>query len=356
MSAPHEHDRGAVFLRAIRVALGRVPQWLLVSLLFFALALPVGLMTHQSIADAVRDRYPLEDVLRSFGTDFATDQADERAALADATGVVGGVLAFFAILIGVFLAGGWLQIFLERTEGRSVRRFFHGGLRHFWRFFRVLLIVLVGAAVIDWIVYHEPWHELVETRLFELPEVPHQGAVSGPEYTELRLEELPDELTALRVQWFQAGLHAFLLAMLLVWAIYTRTRLALYDATSAVWAGLCTFFTILRHPIRTLRPMLLLLVVELAIVVVAGSVHSFLEDSLDSGSPIKSLALIFSLSLVVTCLSEILHGARYHAAIQVSRRVLSPISRPDPWKHSVGAPGGPQYPILDASDEYGVSF
>jgi len=50
----------------------------------------------------------------------------------------------------------------------------------------------------------------------------------------------------------------------------------------------------------------------------------------------------------------IVRGSRYHAAVQVSREVVRPIARPDPWKESVGGPGGPRYPI--GGDEYSVSM
>jgi len=50
----------------------------------------------------------------------------------------------------------------------------------------------------------------------------------------------------------------------------------------------------------------------------------------------------------------ILRGARYHAAVQVSREIVRPIARPDPWKKTLGGPGGPRYPI--GGDEYAVSM
>jgi hypothetical protein len=31
------------------------------------------------------------------------------------------------------------------------------------------------------------------------------------------------------------------------------------------------------------------------------------------------------------------------------------LSRPDPWKESIGGPGGPRYP-LEEGDEYGVAL
>jgi hypothetical protein len=113
---------------------------------------------------------------------------------------------------------------------------------------------------------------------------------------------------------------------------------------------------ILRRPIKTLRPMVLLLVVEGLVVFAASAIHRWMEEGLDAASTWKSVAMIFALSALVLTVSEILHAARYHAAITVTRRVISPIARPDPWKHSIGAPGGPQYPIIEGGDEYGVSL
>lgn len=355
-TSPTTVERGSVFLHAIRAALSRVPLWLLVTLAFLALSLPASMLAHDAMADASAHRYAPGELVRSLSVNFVTDHADEREVLNETTAALGAILGLFSILMGIFVAGGWLQVFLERTEGHSVRRFFHGGIRHFWRFFRVFLLVVVVGAGIRHTVYRGPWHDVVETRLLELPDVPSQGAAEGPRYSSVRLDELPDELTARRVVWVQDGLHAVLMALLLTWATYTRTRLALHDASSAVWAGLCTFFTMLRHPIRTLRPMLLLLVVEVAVVVVAQSVHAWMENGLAADASRQSVVMIFSVSFAVLAVSEILHAARYHAAILVSRRTISPIMRPDPWKHSVGAPGGPQYPILDSGDEYGVSL
>jgi hypothetical protein len=50
----------------------------------------------------------------------------------------------------------------------------------------------------------------------------------------------------------------------------------------------------------------------------------------------------------------IVRGARYYAAIEVSRDVVRPIARPDPWKKSIGGPGGPRYPL--GEDEYNTSI
>ena len=58
--------------------------------------------------------------------------------------------------------------------------------------------------------------------------------------------------------------------------------------------------------------------------------------------------------LVALAWSIITRGARYHTAVAVSREIVRPISRPDPWKHTLGGPGGPRYPI--DGDDYGVAL
>jgi len=352
----HEENHGPIFLQSLQAALGRVPLWLICSLVLVALSLPVGLLTYESYSSAIGNNYEPGALIGSLETNFVIDHADVRGDLNSTVGILSSISAALAMLIGIFAAGGWLQVFFQRTGGHSVRRFFHGGVRHFWRFVRVFLLVVLGAAAIQRAVYYEPWHSLVETSLLQLPEVPLQGASIGPAYSELRLETLDDEYSARKIVWVQDGLHALLMALLLTWAVYTRTRLAMHDATSSLWAGLCTFFTMLRHPIKTLRPMFLLLVVEAAIVFLAGSVHGWMEENLGPDSSWKSVAMIFTVSSAVLILSEIIHAARYQAAILVSRSVIGPIARPDPWKHSIGAPGGPQYPIIEGGDEYGVAL
>ena len=56
------------------------------------------------------------------------------------------------------------------------------------------------------------------------------------------------------------------------------------------------------------------------------------------------------------CTRQILcRGARYNAAVQISRILVPPLVQPDQWGKHIGGPGGPQYPIED-SDEYNVSI
>jgi hypothetical protein len=64
-----------------------------------------------------------------------------------------------------------------------------------------------------------------------------------------------------------------------------------------------------------------------------------------------AIAFLFALGQVALLWRVILRGARYHAAAAVSRAVVRPIARPDPWRASIGGPGGPRYP-LDGEESY----
>ena len=68
----------------------------------------------------------------------------------------------------------------------------------------------------------------------------------------------------------------------------------------------------------------------------------------------KQLLVVGQVALAWRC---VVRGARYAAALQVSSQLVRPLARPDPWRKSIGGPGGPRYPIGgDEADEYGVSL
>jgi hypothetical protein len=203
----------------------------------------------------------------------------------------------------------------------------------------VWLLTLATLALLGWVLYGWPWKILLSF-LF--------GAVDGD------LEALESELSAVFVTWFQAGLYGALFALVLVWGDYTRTRLALQNTRSAVWAGLCTWGLILLHPVRTLRPMLFLFALEAAVVLGLGLVSWDVNTEIEPGSGVTALFVLFGLGQAAILWQGISRGARYHAATQVSRTLVPPLAQPDPWASRVGGPGGPQYPI-DLTDDYGVS-
>ena len=122
-----------------------------------------------------------------------------------------------------------------------------------------------------------------------------------------------------------------------------------------MWAGLCTGFLILLHPVRTLRPFALLLAVEIAVVAGLGAFSWQTNTGIGPESTWSSVALLLVLGQLALVWQTISRAARYSAAVQVSRQLVAPLAQPDPWASRVGGPGGPQYPI-DDSDDYGVSI
>jgi hypothetical protein len=331
---------GFVFLHALNAAIGRTPLWITASLLTTLLALVVSLPWFGFFQDAMDHRYEPGSLVAALDETFRFDHRAARAVLNEGTRSTAAMAALIAMLVGVFTAGGWLQVFLERTGGQSLRRFFFGGSRYFFRFFRVLLLTLLTLHLVGFVVYGAPWELLVHDLLL--------GVEDG------NLDELASELSARQVVFVQDGLYVLLVALVLVWGDYTRTRLALHGTSSAVWAGLCTWTTILLHPLRTLRPIALLWATEALVLGLAWFLSRKLQAALGADPGWVPLLLLVILGQLILFWRTIVRGARYSAAVQISHNLIRPLPRPDPWKQTVGGPGGPRYPIDD--DEYGVAL
>ncbi len=329
---------GSIFLRALNGAIGRTPLWITAALLTTLLSLVVSLPWFGFFQDSMDHRYEPGSLISTLDETFRFDHREARAVLEGGTRSTAAMAALIAMLLGVFTAGGWLQVFLERTGGQSLRRFFFGGSRYFFRFFRVLLLSLLTLHLVGFVVYGAPWEFLVHDLLL--------GVEGGD------LDQLASELSARQVVFAQDGLYVLLVALVLVWGDYTRTRLALHDTSSAVWAGLCSWTMILLHPIRTLRPIALLWITEAAALGLAWILSDELQAALGAESNWIPLLLLVLLGQLVLFWRTIVRGARYGAAVQVSHSLIRPLPRPDPWKQTVGGPGGPRYPI--GGDEYGV--
>ena len=288
------------------------------------------------------DPFIWDDLVHSLSASFRHDHAQGLSQLNDATANLGAVLAFLAMLVGVFAAGGWLQVILERTHGRSLRRFFMGGARYFGRFLRFFVLSAALLALWSWLVYGDPWDRWV------------LGEWQGvPEDDWGELETLGSELHVRWLGWLRDGVHAVGFLLILAWGTFTRTRMALLDGTSTLKAGVLTFFGMLRHPIKTLRPLTLLFLLELLVVTVAcGQFSLWLEEGLlerPSGGLVLAMLLT---GLIALMFREIVRGARYHAAVKVSQEIVRrPPKLEDPWK-AIGGPGGPQYPVDSDGESY----
>ena len=343
-SAPPQVREGFVFTRALSGALRRLPLWGLTWLALWTMSLVIALPWFEVLDDAMRGRYQAADQVHHFDAIFRADHQDLLGRLNHASSRVGALLALLAtLLVGVFAAGGWLQVLLHQSEGPSLRRFLRGGARHFWRFTRVLVLVLLGLSILRWTLYEMPWKYLVLGKLLRVPE-----ADWG------RLETMDSELHALQVGWAQDGLFALGFALILIWAVYTRTRLALFGRFSALSAGWSTFWSILFHPLKTLRPMLGIFLVEALFLAALGIASGWFDQGLLEQPTLGRIAVLHLVGQLGLMVRQITRGASYHAAVEVCRGLYPPAEHSDPWK-TIGGPGGPQYPV-DDDDEYGVAL
>lgn len=346
-----------LFLVALRKAAARPTLWIATWAALLLLGLAPALATHGFMQEAFGHGSADWRTLRETGIGLTTDtwtlsetfrhdQRDGLAQLESTNGRALAALAAIAMLLGVFSAGGWLQVAYERVEGRQFRRFCFGGAVYFWRFLRVLLLVALLLALVRWVCYGTPWKELVLGRLMDVPE---------RDWT--KLETLDSELRVARLGWIQDGVAALCFALVLVWGVYTRTRIAQRDGRSALVAGCATFFLLLRHPIRTLRPLLLLYVVQVLVVVVAAG---WLVDHIDGRATdqprIGHIAALFAVAQVAALWRHLSRGATYLAAASVSEHLVPPHKKKgNPWV-AIGGPGGPQYPIGAGDNEYHVAL
>lgn len=353
----NEREGGWIFLRALGSAGRRVGVWGVCWLVLTLLSLAVALPWFSAMDGMLGNRYEhgsfMDGFYRSFtaategglaDTTFVTDHGDELRALKSSSARVGAVAGLLVMLWYVFQAGGWLQIALGKKRSKYVKRFFFGGARYFGRFFRLYLLVLIKLSVLGWILYGMPWNELVLGKWYGVPES-DWGA----------LETLSSEDQVVHLAWMQAGLYALGFVGVMVWARYTRTRIALHDTSSVIWNGILTAFTILRHPIQTLRPMVLLLGIEVLVVYFGAMGVQEIATTRD-GAPDFTMTLVAVLvGQALVAFRVVIHAARTFAAVRASQAVVRPLMRPDPWKGSVGGPGGPRYPIEDGDDEYAIS-
>ena len=346
--ANENDDLGAsqrpVFLEALRVSLGRPAVWLttwfLMTLLVLSLALPWA-----GWFQGVMDNYAPQAEFFSLSNTFRFDHGSEMGAVRQATSQTAAGLGFLALIFGVFAAGGWLQVILERTHGQSLRRFFLGGARYFFRFFRVLLISLLLLHVLGWLLYEWPWKTLVLDMLLGVPKYDHGS-----------LETLDSERTVANLGFLRDGLYALGLALILVWGTYTRTRIAIHDHVSAVLAGIASAYTLFRHPLRTLRPMFLLAVLEGGLLIGLGVLTGMFQSRMEEHATLVGVLILLGLGQLGLVIREALRGAGYCAAVSVTQDLSGP-DRDDRWDGSIGGPGGPRYPIGDDDgDQYGVSM
>ncbi|MEZ6003030.1 MAG: hypothetical protein R3F17_01455 [Planctomycetota bacterium] len=351
MNALHPRSRirqGRLFLLSLRVAAARVSIWAGIAGLFALGGLALARPWSQFFGGIDGHRYEAHEQFASLDVVFRHDQSAALSQLGQSTAQSAVVLALIAWLLGIFVAGGWLQVIAERAQTQVLRRFCAGGARHFLRFLRLSLLLLVALGLVRWLLYGPPFESLVLRKLLGLPAT---DLLPGRQ-----MESIGSEATRDRVLWLRDGLMALSFLYLMALGYYARARMAVLSKRSA-WAALgWAFGATLRAPLRTLGPLTGILLVELFVLTaILGPVSRWLNGRLAGGANLTTVWVLAGIGLLALVLREIARGARYHTALVVTKANIRSHVHPDPWQ-TIGAPGGPQYPVQQDGDErYGVS-
>lgn len=303
---------------ALRAALARPGLWSAVWLAQCLLALAPAVLFANWLAPELANRVAPYALFADLGSAFRTDHREKLNQIDASIGQLGALLVVAAVVLGAFTAGAWLSAFLAPQRTRGATALAAGGARFFGRFLRLVLLTGLLLALWTWLVQGPAWNQLVLRGLAGVP-------VGDFE----RLETLRNEDTALLLKQLREGLYALGVALVLVWGDFTRTRLALFDTRSASWAGLQSAGLLARHPLRALRPVLVLFLIEALIVLGLGLGAARIEAGLGSLGHVIALFLLAQLALLWRIL---LRGARYHAIVGVTRELATPPAAPDPWE------------------------
>lgn len=305
-------------LASIQSALARPATWAALWAVELALASLPALAWFQWLRSTIDHHYAPDELFGDLGTVFRFDQRAGIGQLDAASGQIGALLAVLFMLLGAFAAGGWLTLFLSSAPERGLRPFLAGGARFFGRFARVWILSILLLALATWLLRGAPWNRIVLGGVFGVPATDFE-----------KLETLSSERTVFLLRGAQALMHALLVALVLVWGDYTRTRLALFDTRSALWAGVESALFIVMHPLRALAPMLGIFLFEVAFLLALGVVSNSIEAGV---SELHEVLVLFLLGQLALGWRIVLRGARYHAAVAVSRAHVRPIAKPDPWR------------------------
>lgn len=322
-------DRSPVFLVALVEAARQRAAWLLAALGVAVLALAAALPWYGGMDALVGNHYEPGALVANLDETFRAEHRDALDSLGASSRAALSGVALVAMLFGAFTAGGWLTLFHDRRRGDVARRFVVGGARFFGRFARVWFLTLLLLILCGWLVYGDPWISLVKEGLVGVHDA----------------EEFVSERSAVTLVWVQDGLYALLFALVLCWADYTRTRLALHDGRSAFWAGLESFALLVARPVRTLAPLAALLFVEAGGLWLLARSQGALEATLDAQTGIGTIVALGVLGLVGLAWRACVRGARYAATTRTSRELVPPLPIPDPWGDAPQADSGKNFAL-----------
>jgi hypothetical protein len=326
-------------LRALLVALRTPCAWLPFAIVPVALAAVPALAWSRWFARASQSRATDAQLLPALDETFRFDHRAGIADLAASSGATGAWLALIALLLGCACAGGALALLVEPRGPRALARFAAGAADKWPCFVRIALLEIALLALAGWLLHGMPWRVLVLEVLCGLPGGDPQ--------------EFASEASAVRIGWLRDGLTALCFAAATLWAVHTRTRVALGDSRSALTTGARAAWLLLRRPLRTLLPAAVIALAQVVAVCALGAFANARNHHFAVEGAAAQIAVLATCTLLALAIGAITRVAQYALAAELVRELVPMLASPDAPPAGVGAPGGPQYPI--DGDEFGVS-
>lgn len=177
--------RGPVshLMGGVRIAFSRPRILVFLLLVGMACALPVALAVHASASEhLVHAVDPLGDPmdLVSGGPGWLLDEwrrADPS--LIRSVGAVLAPLMFLAMLLGLVVTAGWMDVALHARHAHGLSAFLRGGGRFFFPFLRTWFLGLGAAAAVTWIFWSVPGDWVVARLIPEGdPDLAHSETVA----------------------------------------------------------------------------------------------------------------------------------------------------------------------------------
>lgn len=294
--------------------------WLFAAAMELLLALPMALAYHQWLSSTIAQRFEPGDLFANLSTNFRFDQRSSLEQLGEHNASMGAVMALLAMLLGMFIAGGWASLSFGRPRGWRAAA--AGGARFFTRYLRVWLGTLLLLALWSWVMFDTPWKSWVLGGLCGLPSADYE-----------RMESFTSEWSAVGVRLAQMTIYALGIVLLMVVADYARLRVAWRDARCVTFEFLGAGWLVLRHPWRALAPLAGVGALELGVIALAGYAARNIEAAIgiNQGNwvSVASLATISALLVALRCYCR---GARYALAARVVVRQVEPMAKPFPWR------------------------
>jgi hypothetical protein len=287
----------AAMVSSIFYAIFRGRILLALALGYFVLALPTVLPFSRALRENTNHRANPAELGKELNFDIFSTLRTELSA---ADGILlASILGAF--LLGLFTAGGWLEVLANRRDrdaSPGLKVFCAGGGARFFRYLRLSVISLSGIAAAGWIFYGMPFQAL------------QRFLCGSDDLIEFQSEGAANRFVQLRSTGF---------LVLVGWTVLVsdlaRAAIVVRGGRSAVLAALRGFTLFVKNPLKSVTAGITPFLLELLILSgLAWCIRKVEESDLSY----MNLFLIFVLTQIVVMTRELIRAGRLGAMLVIA--------------------------------------